>query len=163
MSERRHDRASWEELKFSRSRTEFIREFAHPFLVTRALAPLERMDFHTRVHARGHRPDSTHYEISVFPVAKVPGNPYPDRVSVGRSRNCDIVIREDTVSKLHGLMSVISPSAADYVDQESANGTEINGARVAPKQAVRIKAGDRISVGSVVFEVWDPAQLYDEL
>src|SRR5262245_48740931 len=43
----------------------------------------------------------------VYVVAKAPGNPYLDRISVGRARNCDIVVRDGSVSKLHAHMRIV--------------------------------------------------------
>src|SRR5262245_27414181 len=37
----------------------------------------------------------------IVPVAKRPDNPFPERMTVGRAPNCDIVLRIPFVSKVH--------------------------------------------------------------
>jgi hypothetical protein len=56
----------------------------------------------------------------------------PDRISLGRARNCDIVLRDPSVSKLHAHFRVKDDGKFDLVDRLSENGTEINGARLLP-------------------------------
>ena len=71
--------------------------------------------------------------VEVLAVVKAPGNPYPDRVSVGRARNCDVVMRDPSVSKLHAHFRVGGPKL-ELVDIDSQNGTRVNGRALAPHQ-----------------------------
>lgn len=96
----------------------------------------------------------------VLAVAKAPGNPYPERISVGRARNCDVVLRDGSVSKLHAHFYV-DGDALDLVDLESQNGTRVNGRPLAPHQRERILLGDELEFGTLRATVADAATIYE--
>jgi len=69
---------------------------------------------------------------------------------IGRRHGCDVRVPSASVSRRHCLLSWRD----DYLsveDLDSANGTYLNGERVAGRQAVR--PGDRLEVGPVTFVV----------
>lgn len=69
-------------------------------------------------------------------------------LSIGRSREADIPLLDDKASRVH---CGIRLSDGDFYlkDLKSRNGTFVNGQRV--EDTVKLKAGDRIQVGSTVF------------
>ncbi len=69
-----------------------------------------------------------------------------EKVVIGRSRSCDIRLREDTVSRLHAAF-VFRDGALVLEDLGSSNGTYLNGDRVLTPCAVA--AGDAIRFGSL--------------
>ncbi|MDY0144643.1 MAG: FHA domain-containing protein [Kiritimatiellia bacterium] len=75
-----------------------------------------------------------------------------DPLSIGRSREADIPLLDDKVSRIH---CGIRLSEGDFYlkDLKSRNGTFVNGERV--EDTVKLKPGDRIQVGSTTF-VLDP-------
>lgn len=74
-------------------------------------------------------------------------------LSIGRSREADIPLLDDKVSRVHcGIR--LSDGEFYLKDLKSRNGTFVNGQRV--EDTVKLKAGDRIQVGSIVF-VLEPA------
>jgi hypothetical protein len=155
------------ELAQTSSREQFVAKLPHQFLVlARSVFDDEPAAFSTRVidpatiKRRGHA--ATHSDIEVIEIIKAPNNPYPDRVSVGRARNCDIVLRDPSVSKLHAHFKV-GGLKLELVDIDSQNGTLINGSRIPPHQPCGIAPGDTISFGSVLARVVDAALLYDVL
>jgi hypothetical protein len=95
-------------------------------------------------------------------IAKAPDSPYPDRVSVGRARNCDVNFRHPSVSKLHAHLRnehgrlVVS-------DRRSRNGTRVNGKLVAPDESRPLAAHDKVQFGSVSTLVLDGHELFDLL
>ena len=95
-------------------------------------------------------------------IIKAPGNPYPDRISVGRARNCDVVMRDPSVSKLHAHFRV-GPMKLELVDIDSQNGTRVNGRALAPHQPQVVEAGDTILFGNVTTRMVDAHMLYDLL
>src|SRR5258707_532939 len=118
------------------SRKEFMERAQHPFLFV--AAPGEPASgFHTRTtttkgaHARS---------IQIIPVLKRAGNPYPDRISVGRAANCDVVLRDPSVSKLHAHI-VMRGSKFELIDLESHNGTLVNGRKLTENAAQSLKWG----------------------
>lgn len=70
----------------------------------------------------------------------------PPRVVVGRSRSCDVRLREDTVSRLHAAF-VWEEDGWVLEDLGSSNGTFLNGQRVVERQ--RVRAGDQVRFGAV--------------
>ena len=69
-------------------------------------------------------------------------------LSIGRSREADIPLLDDKVSRVHcGIR--FSDGAFYLKDLKSRNGTYVNSQRV--EDTVKIKAGDRIQIGSTIF------------
>jgi predicted component of type VI protein secretion system len=69
-------------------------------------------------------------------------------LSIGRSREADIPLLDEKVSRVHcGIR--LSEGEFYLKDLKSRNGTFVNGQRV--EDTVKLKAGDRIQVGAVVF------------
>lgn len=68
---------------------------------------------------------------------------------IGRRQDCDLRIQTGDVSRRHCLISVEEDEAV-IQDLESANGTYVNGERVAEKH---LTAGDRVKIGPAVFVV----------
>ena len=69
-------------------------------------------------------------------------------LSIGRSREADIPLLDDKVSRVHcGIR--LSDGKFYLKDLKSRNGTYVNGERV--EDTAEIKAGDRIQIGSTVF------------
>jgi hypothetical protein len=169
--------AEWQALKRGMSKASFMAKFAHPFLLRRRLSRTvrvskeldddwaERVAFDTRVVAPEDlaiKPEKMK-GTRVVPLVKAEGNPFPERISVGRATNCDIVVRDSSVSKLHAHMRILGPGAAEITDVKSRNGTRVNGKEVAPMVAVRLRSGDSVVLGSVVLQFLDPQALYDVL
>lgn len=95
-------------------------------------------------------------DFQVSCVRKRKGNPFPDRISVGRARNCDVVLRYSYVSKLHAHFLLADPdapldehNALSLVDQKSHNGSAVNGQALEPGLAVPVTNGDEIVLGSL--------------
>src|SRR5439155_23854819 len=66
------------------------------------------------------------------------------RVVIGRSKDCDIQVRDPNVSRQHAEVRQ-EGTAYWIVDLESTNGTEVNGRRL---KRAKLEHGDRITVGS---------------
>jgi hypothetical protein len=148
------------------SREQFIAQLPHRFLVL--ATPLVDEDpggFATRVidpmtlKKRALRPAKN---VDVIEVVKAAGNPYPDRISIGRARNCDVVLRDPSVSKLHAHFRVGVPQM-ELVDIDSQNGTLVNGRKLAPHQPAAVSPGDQLTFGNVVTKLVDANALYDLL
>ncbi|MGZ3425634.1 MAG: FHA domain-containing protein [Polyangia bacterium] len=154
------------ELVQSTTRDEFVASQPHSFLVLeQALYEQEQVGFSTQVVDPVSLKRSVvrrAQNIEVLPVVKAAGNPYPDRVSVGRARNCDLVMRDPSVSKLHAHFRIGGPKL-ELVDIDSQNGTRVNGRALAPHQPAQVANGDTILFGSVAARLVDAAALYDLL
>lgn len=104
-------------------------------------------------------PSSQHWQA--VKIDKRPGNPYPDRVSVGRALNCDLVLRFPVVSKLHAHFSLGNCGELQLTDLGSSNGTWCNGLRLKSGRAMTVVMGDLLSFGGVHCEVMDASGLYE--
>jgi len=150
-------------------RAEFAAQMPHPFLViTQRAADSDGGDevgFDTLVseHFSGRRRSSLSRKIEVFPVKKAAGNPYRDRISIGRARNCDVVLRDPSVSKLHGHFRFIDGNRWELVDLGSQNGTCKNGTPLAPHRPEPVEWGDLLLFGVVEAKLVDAGLLHDFL
>jgi len=128
----------------------------------------QQLSFHTQVHGaqiKQHIQASTASsdEVLVLPLRKAPGNPFPERISVGRAPNCDIVFRDPSVSKLHGHFRAVTADSAVFTDSKSANGTRLNGATVAAGAAVEVKSFSYLIFGRIRVQLLASADVYDWL
>jgi hypothetical protein len=99
----------------------------------------------------------------VLPIAKAKGNPYPDRVSVGRARNCDVVLRDPSVSKLHAHFHARTSTEFDLVDLGSQNGTRVNARKLLPHAPEPVTIGDLLYFGRVSARIVDADTLFTML
>jgi hypothetical protein len=99
-------------------------------------------------------------EAQVLPIAKSPGNPYPDRISVGRARNCDIVIRNPSVSKLHAHLRVESDGSYTITDLGSHNGTQVDGRKLVAHTPEPLRPNSTVTLGAVQARVLFNADLH---
>jgi pSer/pThr/pTyr-binding forkhead associated (FHA) protein len=81
-------------------------------------------------------------------------------VTIGRSRRCDVKIENDSVSKVHASI-VFDRSSGEYyvIDENSRNGTCINGEPIASGSKTSIWPGAYVSFGDAVFVFIDPPTL----
>jgi hypothetical protein len=76
--------------------------------------------------------------------------PSADAVTVGRSHACDVVVGEETVSRVHAELRHANDDAWIVRDLDSTNGTWLNGARV---QEARVCGGDVLWLGGLRMEL----------
>jgi pSer/pThr/pTyr-binding forkhead associated (FHA) protein len=86
-------------------------------------------------------------------------HPVLERATIGRGTAADVVIPDQTVSRVHASVRVDGQTVV-VEDLESSNGTVVNGEPIA--SARRLAPGDVVTVGSTELEVLltdDPDQL----
>lgn len=85
----------------------------------------------------------------------------PQLVTVGRSYRCDIVLREDSVSKSHAHFELRAGNQIWLEDRVSKNHTRVNGAVLESGRVVR--PGDVIRFGRVETMLCSASALYSRL
>jgi len=146
------------------SREDFVREYSGYYLVVTPHAESLNIGYRTvNMNIANVRPPRAESHFDIVPIAKAPHNPYPDRVSVGRATNCDIVLRDASVSKLHAHFRDFASGPLRVVDLGSSNGTKVNGAPLEPQRPVVLEPGDTLQVGGAKARVADGEALYEFL
>ncbi|MCS6914356.1 MAG: FHA domain-containing protein [Myxococcales bacterium] len=140
----------------------FQARFPHLFLVLTDDKETGSAQFSTQVVSRREvvRKSSGGGALRVLPLVKAPGNPYSDRISIGRARNCDVVIRDPSVSKLHAHIRREPNGAWVVIDLDSHNGTAVSSVPILPSRAEPLRPGEYITFGGVTARVVDAGQLY---
>lgn len=162
------DTAAVIDLARKKTRAQFVASLPNPFLVLSTdNSLLGPMQFRTVVAspedaAEASAPPAGAPSVEIVEVCKAPGNPYPDRISIGRARNCDVVLRDASVSKLHGHFRT-APGKLELIDSGSHNGTRVNGHAIPANTPTIVLVGDSIVFGRVSAKLCDAGGLYDML
>ena len=141
---------------------EFAARFPHLFLVFHeepsGISPLQ---FSTQVVSKREAAARKNSGVlRVLSVVKAPQNPYSDRISVGRARNCDVVLRDPSVSKLHAHVRKEPNGTWVIIDLDSHNGTAVAGVPILPSRPENLRSGDLVTFGGVTVRVVDAAYLH---
>jgi hypothetical protein len=125
-------------------------------LVRPAADAVEQADHgHTMVYSAAARTQEDLHEERAGrrgrPMLVAEGKRYavgPGGATIGRSRECDIVLADSNVSRRH---AELRPRGDGWTitDLGSTNGVRVNGRDVRPREPVAIAAGDRVDVGTV--------------
>ena len=84
-------------------------------------------------------------DAKVFSVVKSTKT-FPDKISIGRARNTDVLIPDGDVSKLHAIVSV-QDGVYKVADQDSKNGTFVNGRKLEGSESRELADDDLIWFG----------------
>jgi hypothetical protein len=107
-------------------------------------------------------------KLEIFPLAKKPNAPFPDMITVGRTPNNDIVLRDATVSRLHAFFKYKTTQAPDgsrtYVwqiaDGGSKNGTSLDGLALAPRKERGVSSGQVVKIGDLELTFYASEDLF---
>ena len=99
----------------------------------------------------------------IVPVKKRDGNPYEDRISIGRASNCDLVLRVPFISKVQAHILCESDGTYALRANNSANPTLLNNRPIGPGSVCPLKVADEIQFGPMKFEFVDAQRLYKVL
>jgi hypothetical protein len=166
----------WRRVRTITTRNDFVALHPHVFLVsapdreTAEFTPLTKpTEFRTVTHnqdipaaQRGHALQQAETAL-ILPLRKADGHPFPERISIGRATNCDLVIRDPSVSKLHGHFRDVGPQSAFFTDAKSANGTRVDGMPIKPGEAIEIHRHALLSFGRVQLMLISSEDAYDWL
>jgi hypothetical protein len=142
--------------------------------------PVGSMEFHTLVQTPSEQPIAAKHEAApeaelarrlaegghfIVPLRKRTGGDalYMDRISVGRARNKDIVLRHQSVSKFHCWFEVDDTGAFFVTDAGSKNATKVNVEELKARERTHVEPGDVIRFGSVEAILCSPRVLWGAL
>lgn len=145
----------WESHKHLQ-KSAFVRTYPHPFLVESEGVEPTASDHDFETVTSGSTTDRERFQRSlqvtmksrVIPVVKDPSQPFPDKITVGRTVNNDLVLRHASVSKFHAYF-LIDPNTFDatLVDAGSTNGSFVNNVRLSAMGKRKLSNGDAVSFG----------------
>lgn len=94
----------------------------------------------------------------IAPLVKREGNPFPDRLSLGRAGYCDVHIRLPFISKLHAHLLI---DGRYYVlHTHSNNRLRLNGRVLDEGEKPMVGEGDRLGLGPLELELVSARRLY---
>jgi hypothetical protein len=107
----------------------------------------------------------------LFEIKKHADNTWLEWIAVGRAHNNDLILRHQSVSKLHARLHVQGDGATGpsdrggfwLTDMKSTAGTTINGAYLPPSKPIPLSPGDVIRLGMVTCEFLDSVALHRRL
>jgi pSer/pThr/pTyr-binding forkhead associated (FHA) protein len=143
----------------SRSEREFTRLEPHPFLIHSSshggpMKPLDttggftidRLVLESRGPGSGPVNLGETFHAAVVKTRRVMSD--DGRITVGLSSTCDVVINDQSLSKLHAWFGVRGDTWRIW-DNASVAGTQVNGVSVAAMGSTALETGDRIGLGYV--------------
>lgn len=83
-------------------------------------------------------------------------------IKAGRDPECDLVIEARGASRFHAEFTFTEQELL-VSDQESTNGTFVNGNLIPPRQRVSLEVGDRVRIGPAEVVVWNEDELPPEV
>jgi hypothetical protein len=96
----------------------------------------------------------------IFPLAKKINAPFADMITIGRTQNNDIVLKDITVSRFHTFFRQKN-DAWTVCDAGSKNGTFLNGDQLKTRREVAVKSGDVVKLGDISTTFYTAADLFD--
>jgi hypothetical protein len=101
-------------------------------------------------------------ELEVYPLTKKPGASFPDRITIGRTANNDLVIADSSISRLHAY---VKRDGSDWVvaDGGSRNGSWLRGAVLVPRKEQPLASRALLRFGDVDVTFYLAADLYAAL
>ena len=159
-----------------RPQAEFVAAFPFPFLVGAALhkpvtGPTQTLRGDAAATLAALRKQAAVDRLTaakppesrlVLPVRKIQGS-FPSMITVGRTKNNDVVIADPLVSKFHAYFRVLD-GAWLLADAGSVNGTRIGDIELPKRgQPQPIQWGERVAFGDYVLTFLDPAGAWTAL
>ena len=101
-------------------------------------------------------------ELEVYPLAKKPGASFPDRITIGRTANNDVVIPDTSVSRLHAYVRR-SGDVWSLADAGSKNGTWLRGEALEARKERPLPSRATLRLGDVDLTFYLAADLFGAL
>jgi hypothetical protein len=101
-------------------------------------------------------------EFEIFPLTKKQGAAFPDRITIGRTSNNDIVINDTSVSRLHAYVKRVSDRWI-VADAGSKNGSSLLGLTLEPRREQALPSRAQLKLGDVDLTFYTASDLYAAL
>jgi hypothetical protein len=102
-------------------------------------------------------------DLELYPLVKKPGASFPDRITIGRTPNNDVVIADHSVSRLHAYARPAGEPGWVIADAGSKNGSWLDDAPLEPRREVELPPGGVIKLGDVMLTFYRSCDLFDLL
>ena len=103
-------------------------------------------------------------ELELYPLVKKPGASFPDRITIGRTPNNDVVIADHSVSRLHAYARPVAGDPGWVIaDAGSKNGSWLDEAPLEPRREVELPPGGVVKLGDVMLTFYRSCDLFDLL
>jgi hypothetical protein len=144
---------------------ELSSKFNHGFLVvSKTLSEKEESgrDFHTKLADDIKESLTSSYgNTDIHPLVKREAGHTYSRITVGRTRNNDVVLDIEAISKLHAYFKLNRKGNYTVSDAGSTNGTWVDGTRLEKNQPVELRGGESIVFGNALEATFHtPVTLY---
>ena len=101
-------------------------------------------------------------EMELYPLAKKPGASFPDRITIGRTDNNDVVVADHSVSRLHAYVRRVGDVWV-VADAGSKNGSWLRGEALEARRERPIVSRAILRLGDVDLTVYLAADLFAAL
>jgi len=101
-------------------------------------------------------------DLEVYPLAKKPGASFPDRITIGRTSNNDVVIPDTSVSRLHAYVRR-ERNGWVVADAGSKNGSWLRGGELEARREVALPSRAILRLGDVDLTFFVAHDLYGAL
>ena len=110
----------------------------------------------------GRESPATNFNLEVYPLTKKPGASFPDRITIGRTANNDIVIADHSVSRLHAY---VRRDREQWVlaDAGSKNGSWLSSVQLQPRKERPLNTKADLRLGDVDLTFYLAADLFKAL
>lgn len=101
-------------------------------------------------------------ELEVYPLTKKPGASFPDRITIGRTPNNDVVINDHSVSRFHAY---VRHDGTTWIvaDAGSKNGSWLDKSSLEARKERRLSSRGVLRIGDVDLRFLLAADLYTAL
>jgi len=87
-------------------------------------------------------------DLEIYPLTKKPGASFPDRITIGRTPNNDIVIVDHSVSRFHAYLRKDGPAWV-VADAGSKNGSWLGSGALEARKEKKITSKNIVRIGDV--------------
>jgi hypothetical protein len=100
--------------------------------------------------------------VEVYPLTKKPGASFPDRITIGRTANNDIVIVDNSVSRFHAYVR-LDDKQWIVADAGSKNGSWLSASSLAARKERKLSSKSILRIGDVDLTFYLAPDLYAAL